>query len=64
MEYTHEYADLSTGFLNEQEKTVTCPLHLSVFKLDYGIPQNPPAEPPLKTYAVKIEDNGVYIFIE
>ena len=60
---THQYADLSTGFLNEQEKTVTCPLHLSVFKLDNGIPQNPPAELPLKTYAVKIEDNGVYIFI-
>jgi 3-phenylpropionate/trans-cinnamate dioxygenase ferredoxin component len=61
---THEYADLSTGFLNEEEKTVTCPLHLSVFKLDNGMPQNPPAELPLKTYNVKIEDNGVYIFIE
>jgi 3-phenylpropionate/trans-cinnamate dioxygenase ferredoxin component len=58
---THEYADLSTGFLNEQEKTVTCPLHLSVFKLDNGIPQNPPAELPLKTYNVKVEDNEVYI---
>ena len=58
---THEYADLSTGFLNEQEKTVTCPLHLSVFKLDNGIPQNPPAQLPLKTYNVKIEDNEVYI---
>jgi len=61
---THEYADLSTGFLNEQEKTITCPLHLSVFKLDNGMPQNPPAELPLKTYNVKIEDKGVYIFIE
>jgi 3-phenylpropionate/trans-cinnamate dioxygenase ferredoxin subunit len=60
---THEYADLSTGFLNEQEKTVTFPLHLSVFKLDYGVPQNPP-ELPLKTYSVKIEDNGVYIMID
>jgi nitrite reductase/ring-hydroxylating ferredoxin subunit len=59
---THEYADLSTGFLNEQEKTVTCPLHLSVFKLDNGIPHNP-AELPLKTYNVKIEDNGVYVLI-
>jgi 3-phenylpropionate/trans-cinnamate dioxygenase ferredoxin component len=46
---THEYADLSTGFLNEEEKTVTCPLHLSIFKLDDGTPQNPPAERPLKT---------------
>ncbi len=61
---THQYADLSTGFLNEEEKTITCRLHLSVFKLDTGMPQNPPAELPLKTYNVKIEDNGVYIFIE
>jgi 3-phenylpropionate/trans-cinnamate dioxygenase ferredoxin subunit len=62
---THEYADLSTGFLNEQEKTITCPLHLSVFKLDSGAPQNPPAELPLKTYNVRIEeDNGVYIMVE
>ncbi len=60
---THQYADLSTGFLNEEEKTVTCPLHLSVFKLENGIPQNPPAELPLKTYEVKIENNGVYVLI-
>jgi 3-phenylpropionate/trans-cinnamate dioxygenase ferredoxin component len=61
---THQYADLSTGFLNEEEKTITCPLHLSVFKLENGMPQNPPAEISLKTYNVKMEDNGVYIFIE
>ena len=61
---THEYADLSTGFLNEEEKTVTCPLHLSVFKLDDGIPQNPPAETPLKTYNTKIEGNGIYVLLE
>lgn len=60
---THQYADLSSGFLNEEEKTVTCPLHLSVFKLENGIPQNPPAELPLKTYDVKIEDNGVYVLL-
>jgi 3-phenylpropionate/trans-cinnamate dioxygenase ferredoxin component len=61
---THEYADLSLGFLNEEEKTVMCPLHFSIFKLDNGIPQNPPAEKPLKTYDVKIEDSGVYVLIE
>ena len=58
---THQYADLTSGFLNEEERTVTCPLHLSVFKLEDGIPQNPPAELPLKTYDVKIEDNDVYV---
>jgi 3-phenylpropionate/trans-cinnamate dioxygenase ferredoxin subunit len=61
---THEYADLSTGFLNEEEKTITCPLHLSVFKLDNGMSQNPPAEIPLKTYNTKIEGNEIYVLIE
>ena len=60
---THQYADLTSGFLNEEEKTVTCPLHLSVFKLEDGIPQNPPAELPLKTYDVKVEDSGIYVLI-
>jgi 3-phenylpropionate/trans-cinnamate dioxygenase ferredoxin subunit len=60
---THAYADLSTGFMNVEEKTVTCPLHMSVFKLEDGIPQNLPAEEPLKTYLVKIEQSGIYIFV-
>ncbi|HEX2014195.1 MAG TPA: non-heme iron oxygenase ferredoxin subunit [Nitrososphaera sp.] len=58
---THAYADLSTGMLNAEEKTVTCPLHLSIFKLDTGEPQNLPAEEPLKTYKVKIQENAIYI---
>jgi 3-phenylpropionate/trans-cinnamate dioxygenase ferredoxin subunit len=58
---THAYADLSTGILNEEENTVTCPLHLSAFKLDSGVPQNLPAEEPLKVYKVKIQENAIYI---
>lgn len=61
---THAYADLSTGFMNENEKTITCPLHMSIFKLEDGTPQNLPAEKPLKTYRVKIQDNWVYILME
>ncbi len=61
---THAYADLTAGFVNEGEKTVTCPLHLSAFKLTDGMPQNPPAEAPLKTYKVKIQDNAIYIKID
>jgi nitrite reductase/ring-hydroxylating ferredoxin subunit len=61
---THAYADLSTGFLNEGEKTVTCPLHMSDFKLENGIPQNPPAELPLKTYEIKTDGNGIYVLIQ
>jgi nitrite reductase/ring-hydroxylating ferredoxin subunit len=49
------------GIMNEEEKTVTCPLHLSMFKLETGEPQNMPAEVPLKTYKVKIQDDAIYI---
>jgi 3-phenylpropionate/trans-cinnamate dioxygenase ferredoxin component len=61
---THAYADLSTGFINEDEKTITCPLHMSAFKLENGTPQNLPAEDPLKTYEIKIQDNYVYVLME
>ncbi|MDE1867365.1 MAG: non-heme iron oxygenase ferredoxin subunit [Thaumarchaeota archaeon] len=59
---THAEADLSTGILNEEG--VTCPLHLSTFNLKTGVPQNLPAEIPLKIYNVKIEQNEIYVEVE
>ena len=56
---THEEADLSTGMLSEEG--IRCPLHLSVFNLQTGEPQNPPAENALKTYNIKINENEVYV---
>jgi nitrite reductase/ring-hydroxylating ferredoxin subunit len=56
---THEEADLSSGFLSEEG--VRCPLHLSVFNLENGTPQNPPAEAPLKTYNIKIDQSEIYV---
>ena len=56
---THDNADLSTGFLSEEG--VRCPLHLSVFNLENGEPQNLPAENPLKVYNVKIDNNEIYV---
>ncbi len=56
---THANADLSTGFLSDEG--VRCPLHLSVFNLENGEPQNLPAEKPLKVYNVKIDGNEVYV---
>jgi nitrite reductase/ring-hydroxylating ferredoxin subunit len=58
---THAEADLSTGFLSNEG--VRCPLHLSVFNLEDGVPQNHPAEIPLKIYNVKIEQNEIYVEI-
>ena len=59
---THAEADLSTGILGEEG--ITCPLHLSTFNLETGVPQNLPAEVPLKTYNVKIEQNEIYIEVK
>ena len=59
---THEEADLSTGILTEQG--VTCPLHLSVFNIENGVPQNLPAEKSLKTYNLKIEENEIYLEVQ
>ena len=56
---THADADLSTGFLSDEG--VRCPLHLSVFNLENGKPQNLPAEIPLKVYNVKIDQNAIYV---
>lgn len=56
---THAEADLSTGFLSDDG--VRCPLHLSVFNLENGKPQNPPAEEPLKIYNVKIDQGEIYV---
>ena len=59
---THADADLSGGILSDEG--VTCPLHLSTFNLETGVPQNLPAELPLKTYNVKIEQNEIYVEVE
>ena len=56
---THAEADLANGILTENG--LTCPLHLSVFNMDDGKPQNLPAENPLQTYRIKIEDNDILI---
>lgn len=61
---THAYADLTTGFMNEDEKTVTCPLHMSIFGLEDGTPQNLPAEQPLQKYDVEVRDGWVHVMLK
>ncbi len=56
---THQDADLSCGFLSQEG--IRCPLHLSVFDLSDGKPQNPPAEQPIRVYPVKIDGTEVYV---
>jgi len=67
---THEYFELDKGFLTgggspgpdgRPAGTLTCALHLSRFDLVTGEALDPPAEVPLATYLVVIEDGRVLI---
>jgi 3-phenylpropionate/trans-cinnamate dioxygenase ferredoxin component len=69
---THEYFELDKGFLTgggspgpdgRPAGTLTCALHLSRFDLATGEALDPPAELPLATYDVVIEDGRVMIDI-
>ncbi len=56
---THEYAELVNGLLVED--TITCPVHLSRFRLETGEVLNPPAQKPLQTYKVKVINEEIFI---
>jgi 3-phenylpropionate/trans-cinnamate dioxygenase ferredoxin subunit len=58
---SHEYFELDKGFLTAG--TLTCALHLSRFDLEDGEPLDPPAELPLATYPVVVEDGRILIDI-
>jgi 3-phenylpropionate/trans-cinnamate dioxygenase ferredoxin component len=69
---THEYFELDKGFLTgggspgpdgRPAGTLTCALHLSRFDLATGEALDPPAELPLATYDVVVEDGRVMIDI-
>jgi 3-phenylpropionate/trans-cinnamate dioxygenase ferredoxin subunit len=56
---SHEYFELDKGFLTAG--TLTCALHLSRFDLVSGEPLDPPADEPLATYPVTIEDGRIIV---
>ncbi len=56
---SHEYFELDRGFLTGD--SLTCALHLSRFDLDTGEALDPPAELPLATYPVIVDDGRVIL---
>ena len=56
---THEDASLSSGFL--EGDLVKCPLHNSRFNVRTGTVLEEPADEDLKTYAVKLDGEDIFI---
>ena len=58
---SHFHAYLTDGELRLDDLQVQCPLHDSCFDLRTGEPLDPPAEEPVETFAVKVEDDCIWI---
>jgi nitrite reductase/ring-hydroxylating ferredoxin subunit len=60
---THQGAGLDRGVIKiaGSVRTVTCPAHGSVFKLDDGKVMRPPATKPVPVYDVKVEDGRLFV---
>ena len=58
-ECTHTGCDLADGEL--EGHSLECMCHGSVFNVVTGAVENPPAEEPLPTYAVRIEGDNVMV---
>jgi nitrite reductase/ring-hydroxylating ferredoxin subunit len=60
---THQGAGLDRGVVKiaGSVRTVTCPAHGSVFRLDDGKVMRPPATKPAPVYDVKVENGQVFV---
>lgn len=58
---THAEQSLSLGTLDAEELTVTCPLHGAVFELETGDVLEFPAREALRSYAVTVEGEDVFV---
>jgi nitrite reductase/ring-hydroxylating ferredoxin subunit len=57
---THQDASLADGYV-EDDCTVECPLHASCFDLRTGEPTGPPAKVPVRTHAVLVQDDTIFV---
>jgi 3-phenylpropionate/trans-cinnamate dioxygenase ferredoxin subunit len=58
---SHAQASLAAGDIHLEECTVECPYHGSAFDIRTGRALGPPAVRPIKTYAVKVEGDEVFV---
>lgn len=58
---SHAEAALSEGEVDEDELTLECPLHGSLFALETGTPRTLPAFEPVATYPVTVQDGLLFV---
>jgi len=61
---SHEYAELTEGFLDTDDCVVECPLHGSRFDIRSGAALTLPAYTPIKTYPVRVEGDDLLVAVE
>lgn len=59
---THEHAYLSDGYIDGY--TVECPRHAGMFDIRSGRAISPPVCVNLRTFAVKVEHDSVYVALD
>jgi 3-phenylpropionate/trans-cinnamate dioxygenase ferredoxin subunit len=58
---SHAQSSLSAGDIDLEECTVECPYHASLFDIRTGHALSLPASKPVRTYAVTIEGDEVFV---
>jgi 3-phenylpropionate/trans-cinnamate dioxygenase ferredoxin component len=58
---SHEYAELSEGFLDTDDCTIECPLHGSRFDIRTGAVLSLPAYEPIAVYPVRVEGEDILV---
>jgi 3-phenylpropionate/trans-cinnamate dioxygenase ferredoxin subunit len=58
---SHDDGPLAEGILNQEDCTIECPRHGSLFDLRTGKPRTLPAYAPVDTFGVRLEDGKVKV---
>lgn len=58
---SHEYAELSDGFLEPDDCSIECPLHGSRFDIVTGKALSLPAFEPIATYPLRVEGEDLLV---
>jgi 3-phenylpropionate/trans-cinnamate dioxygenase ferredoxin component len=61
---SHDDGPLAEGEFDQEQCTVECPRHGSLFDLRTGAPRTLPAYQPVETFSVRVEDDVIKLEVE